>query len=366
MASTLARQGGRRAVVGWALGGTAVALGLLLLDVRASGEGIVRPIRPGALGPSAAVIRRDFPTAALPDDVGVDGQQFYAIARDPWHPDRVAPHLDSPRYRYQWPLLPVLAWLVHPFGGGRGLVYALVAVNLVGLFVGGLALGTISRRLRGPPWVAGLYPVLPGALWSLFDGVADGLAVALSLATIALFLADRTRLAAVAVVAAVLTRETTVLVPLALFLATRRRSDLPVLLAPAAGLAVLFVVVRVVVPAGGEVPESLVLPLGGLIDAIRTRWLEGRELIGMAATLSAFAVGAYVLARRRGPDVLRWVVGLQLAFLSVCSGDVLGNDFGGTRSTLMLLAVATVILVGAATRGARSAPGPAPVLDAGG
>jgi len=342
---------GRRAVAGWALAGTAVAFGLLLLDVRASGAGIVRPIQAGADGPSAEIIRHDFPDATLPDGVGLDGQQFYAIARDPWHPDQVAPSLGAPRYRYQRPLFPVAAWLLHPSGGGPGLVYAMVLVNLVGLFGGGLALGAISLRLRGPPWLAGLFPVLPGAVWSLFDGVADGLAVALSLVTIALFLDGRTRLAACAAVAAVLTRETTILVPLALVLSTRRRADLPLIMAPAVALAALFLAVRLFVPAGGEAAESLVIPLSGLVDAIRRRWLHGKELVGMAATLSAFLLGGYVLAARRGPASLRWVVALQLAFLALCSGDVLGNDFGGTRSTLMLLAVGVVVLVASARGG---------------
>jgi hypothetical protein len=348
-------------VAAWALAGTAVAFALLLLDVAVSGQGIVRPIRAGARGPAAEVIRRDFPQAQLYDDVGLDGQQFYAIARDPWHPEAVAASLDNPRYRYQRPLLPVLGWLLHPFGGGRGLVYALVLVNLLGLFGGGIALGSISLRLRGPPWVAGLFPLLPGGLWSLFDGVADGLAVALSLVTVVLFLDRRVALATAAAVAAVLARETAILVPLALALATRRRSHLGLVAAPAAALALSFLVVRLAVPAGGLPHEGLVLPFTGLVDALRHRWLHGEELIGMAATVSAFVLGAYVLARRRGPAELRWVIGLQMGFLTLCSGAVLGDDFGGTRSTLMLLAVATAILVGSlpgyrASTGARNLP----------
>jgi len=339
------RRGGGRAVAGWALAGTVVALILLGLDVRASGFGILRPIQAGAKGPSATVIRHDFPRARMPDVVGLDGQQFYAMARNPWHPDEVAPHLDYARYRYQRPLLVVLAWLLHPSGGGPGLVYALVSVNLLGLFAGGLALGAISLRLRGPPWIAGLYPLLPGALWSLFDGVADGLAVALALTTIALFLDGRTRLACCAAVAAVLARETTILVPLALVLATRQRSDLPVVVAPAVAIGAVLVAVRLFVPAVGVPLENVVIPFTGLVDAIRDRWLHGEELIGMAATLSALAVAAYVLAGKRGPAELRWVIALQLGFLTVCSGGILGDDFGGTRSTLMLLTVATVILV---------------------
>lgn len=335
--------------------GTLLALGLLLLDVRASGDGVLRPIRAGATGPAAEVVAGDFPDRALPEGIGLDGQQFYAMARSPMHPDEVAGSLDSPRYRYQRPLYPVLAWLLHPTGGGPGLVWALVAVSLLGLLLGGLALGALSDVLRGPPWLALLYPLLPGAMWSLTTSVADGLAVALSLVVVVAVLRERSGLAVLAAVAAVLTRETTILVPVAIFLARRRREDLPLLVVPAAALAAWLLIVRLGVPEGGVRPEGLVLPLTGLLDAVRDRWLHGKELVGMAATVSALAAGAYVLLRRRGPVELRWVVALQLAFLAVCSGDVLGNDFGSTRSTLMLLTVALVALL-AGTRPAVGVP----------
>ncbi|MGI8983455.1 MAG: hypothetical protein ACR2HM_02800 [Acidimicrobiales bacterium] len=146
--------------VGWALAGTALAFVLLLLDIRASGNGILRPIRAGARGPGAAVVASDFPTVNAPDQVGLDGQQFYAVARDPFHPDTVAANLDRPQYRYGRPLYPMLAWLLHPSGGGPGLVWAFVIVSLAGLFVGGLAMGVLSSLVRGPPWAV-LFPLLP-------------------------------------------------------------------------------------------------------------------------------------------------------------------------------------------------------------
>ena len=334
-------------MVAWAVAGTAVAFGLLLIDVHVSGQGIVRLIRPGRVGPAVGVVRHDFPEAALPAGSGLDGQQFYAIARNPWHADEVAPHLGHPRYRYQRILLPALAWVLHPSGGGSGLLYALVAVNLAGLLVGALALGELSQQLGGPRWLAVLYPVLPGALLSLLVTVADGLAVALALVTVTAFLRGRNVLASAAAVGAVLARETTILVPLALLLARRRRSDAAVLVAPALAMAAWFLVVRVAVPAGGSLPEQLVAPLTGLVEAVRTRWLHGHELLGMAATVSALAAGGYVLARAKGPAELRWVAAVQVAFLLVCSSDVLGNDFGGTRSTLALLAVALPVLAAA-------------------
>jgi hypothetical protein len=280
-----------------------------------------------------------------PDEVGLDGQQFYAIARDPFHPEAVATSLDRPQYRYQRPLYPALAWLLHPSGGGAGLVVAFVVVSLLGLFLGGLAMGMLADSLRAPPWLAFLFPLLPGAVWSLTSSVADALAVALCLLTIVATLRDRSGLATVAAVAAVLTRETAILVPFALFLARRRKSDLPLVVVPGVALAAWLVLVRLGVPSGGLPSERLVFPLSGLVDAVRERWILGDELIGMASTLAALAVAVFVLVRRRGLPELRWVIGVQLAFLSVCSGAVLGDDFGGTRSTLMLIAVAVAALL---------------------
>lgn len=345
---------GRRAVTAGALTGTLVALALLLLDIRASGQGITRPIRPGLRGPSVAVIAQDFPEATFPDEVGLDGQQFYAIARDPWHPRTVAPHLDDARYRYQRPLLSVLAWALHPMGGGPGLVVALVVVNLLGLFVGGMAMGTLSADLGGRPWVGALYPLLPGTLWSLFDGVADGLAVALALVTITAFLRGRTRVASLAAVAAVLTKETTILVPLALVIARRGRSNLWVVVAPIVAVVAWFAAIQLLVP-GGQRPGTLTWPFAGIVDSVRGNWLAGRELISLASVVSASVVGAFVLVRRLGPSPLRWVIGMQLGLVALAHEEVVGTDFGSTRATLMLLAVSVVALASATAF--RPAPG---------
>jgi hypothetical protein len=350
-----------RSYVGWAVAGTALAFLLLGLYVRASGQGILLPVRAGSQGPASVVMAQDFPNVALPDNTGLDGQQFYAIARDPFHPRAVAPSLGAPRYRYTRPLYPVLAWLLHPSGGGPGLVWALVAVNLLGLLLGALALGALSESLGGPPWLAMLYPVLPGAVWALTTSVADGLAVSLSLVVVVAVVRGHSGLAWAAAVAAALTRETTIIVPLALVLARRRKEDLPLVALPVLALGAWLLVVHSVVPSGGRTPEHLVLPFSGLIDAARSNWWHGKELVGMASTVPALVIGASVLARRRGPSQLRWVIALQIAFLSLCSSRVLGNDFGGTRSTLMLLAVAVAVLASGSRDPASSLLPPTPI-----
>jgi hypothetical protein len=66
---------------------------------------------------------------------GFDGQQYYALARDPWHV-RGEP-IDFPAYRHARILYPALAWLLSGGGHPVRLLWALPALNL--LAVAGLA-----------------------------------------------------------------------------------------------------------------------------------------------------------------------------------------------------------------------------------
>lgn len=98
---------------------------------------------------TASLVAHDAADADLAPNRGHDGQQFYAIARAPMHLDDAAEHLDRPRYRLQRPLFPVLAWALHPSGGGTGLVWALIAVGVAGVLLSGLGAGALSTALGG-------------------------------------------------------------------------------------------------------------------------------------------------------------------------------------------------------------------------
>ena len=72
-----------RKVVVLALFGTAITAGVVLrmnLDVD---HDVVALMTPGAQSPAAALIRHDFPSYALHEGIGHDGQAFYVIAREP-------------------------------------------------------------------------------------------------------------------------------------------------------------------------------------------------------------------------------------------------------------------------------------------
>jgi hypothetical protein len=340
-----------RDLIRWALVGT---LGLLLLVgvdvVRHGGSNPVSLIQPGTAGPSTAVIARDFPDVEQPAGLGLDGQQYYAIARDPLHLDRAAASLDNPRYRLQRPLLPWLGWALHPTGGGTGLIAALFAVGLLGAFGGAVATGALSRRWGGPAWVAALFPLLPGAYWSLRVTVSDALALALVLGAVACASRDRYVPAVALGVLAVLAKEPAILVLVGWALHRRTRRDLVLVAVPALAVVGWMGWLAHELPPDTARAKDLGAPFAGLWGGWQEQWSHGRELVGMACTLGGLAIGALALGLRRLRHPLGWIVAIQLAFLLVMGKNPTSINFGATRMAMPLMVTAAIAL--ATPRGA--------------
>lgn len=355
----------RTAVVRWAVVGVLLALLLVAYDLGRTSTNPLNLVQPGEGGPSAEVFREDFPDEALLDSTGLDGQQFYAVARNPFDLDEAAEHLDRPRYRLQRPLLSWLGWVGHPSGGGTGLIWSLFAANAAGVAVLALATGALSVRFGGPAWAAALVGLYPGVWWSLRVTVADALATGLALAAVALVANGRTRAAVLAAVAAVLAKETALLLVVAWALAGRRDRPrwVPVVAAGLVGAA-WAAYLRARIP-GTETVGELVAPFVGLVDAVVDRWAQGDELWGLLGAATGFGAAAVALARRGLRHPLAPAILLQLAFLAFANGDVLGNDFGAGRATLPLLAV-SLIAVLTPTPAPSSEPERARAVSAGG
>lgn len=332
----------RRAVARSACLGVLVALALVLLDLAHTSTHPLNLVQPGELGPSVELFREDFPDEEILSSSGLDGQQFYAVAREPFDLDETAEHLDRPRYRLQRPLLSWLGWLGHPAGGGAGLIWSLFFVNIIATFGLGLATGAISLRLGGPPWVAALVGLYPGVWWSLRVTVADTLGTALAFALIALLLHRRSRWAVVAAIGAVLAKETAALVLIGWAIGGwRERSRwYPVI---GAGIVAFTwgAYLRIRLP-GSESVGELTAPLVGFHDAIADRWLDGDELWGLLGAATGLGVALAALVRRGFRHPLAPAMLLQLGFLIFANGDVLGNDFGAGRAMLPLIGLGTI------------------------
>jgi hypothetical protein len=333
------------AIVRFAALATLCMSAYVLLHVAQSSANPLDFIQPGANGPSADVIHADFPGDELPAGLGLDGQQYYAVARDPIHVRDNAAYLDRPRYRMQRPVFPLLAWALHPMGGGTGLVVAFVIVGIAALFVGCLATGALSTALGGPPWAAAFFAATPGAFWSLRVTVADALALALALSAIAFATRSRHRRAVACAVLAVLTKEVALLVLIGWYLSNRSRRN--ALMAATATAAIIgwAVVMRIVLPPDGAGVKEFGLPFVGLARAASRHWLEHQELWGGATAVTALVLAAFVLARHRLRHPLSGIVVVLVAFASIMNSDVIGLNFGATRSMMGLLIVAALGVV---------------------
>jgi hypothetical protein len=333
------------AIVRFAALATLCMSAYVLLTVAQSSANPLDFIQPGAHGPSADVIHADFPDDELPGGLGLDGQQYYAVARDPMHVRDNAAYLDRPRYRMQRPVFPLLAWALHPMGGGTGLVVAFVIVGIAALFIGCIATGALSAALGGPPWAAAFFAATPGAFWSLRVTVADGLALALALSAVAFAARAHHRRALACAVVAVLTKEVALLILIGWYLSNRSRRN--ALMAAAATAAIIgwAAVLRIVLPPDGAGVNEFSLPFVGLARAATRHWFDHQELWGGATAVTALGLAAFVLARYRLRHPLSGIVLVLVAFASIMNSDVIGLNFGATRSMMGLLIVAALGVV---------------------
>jgi hypothetical protein len=353
---------GRRAARA-ALAVSLITAGFVLFDVRARGSAELALLVAGRQGPSWDVIRRDFPDAERNAAAGPghDGQLFYAIARQPMRLAAVARSLDHPRYRLQRPLLPWLAWALHPGGGGPGLAWALFAVGVLGLFAGGVASGLLAVSLGGRPEVAALFPLLGGSFASLRITAADALATGLALGAVALLVERRWRSAVALGVLAVLARETALLVLVGVLVSKRTRDAAAVAAGAAAVAAGWWLWLRHALGGDAAPAELLAPPLRGLAESARL-WAGGEQTMAAVWVPAAILLAALALWRRGVRHLLGPAILIQLALLAALSVDVLGLDFNGTRATLPLAALAVVALAGPGRPGADLEAAAAPLV----
>lgn len=331
-------------VLRWATVGTSLAALLVLIHVRQTGYNILNLLQPGANGPSASVIRRDFPATSLPGGLGYDGQQFYAIGRQPMHWRALVPALDRPHYRLSRPLFPWLAWVLHPSGGGPGLVAAFFVVGVAAMMIGAIALGVHARRNgRSPAWAA-LYPLLPGVLISLRTTTGDALAVSCVLASIVAERRDRPIGTIGWAVAAVLGKEIVLAVLIGNAIARRSRAAILAALAGGAAYVAFWVATALALGSWSSGVVDQTWPLVGFAGAIG-RWIGGRDLFAAGAFVIWAAVTLAALAKLGVRSRATWTIWVPLAYLLCLRADPLELNLGGPRTYLPLTAVAIFVLL---------------------
>jgi hypothetical protein len=342
-----------RQILGWSALGTLLAAALMA-GIVAKGDGIAELLSPGDRGPWAAVIHDDFPHLQPHPGLGHDGQQFYVIARNPLHPKEVAPELDRPRYRLQRIGMPLLAWLIHPSGGGPGLVGAMLAVGLASLFAAGAAVGALATQHGLRPIYALLGPLLPGSLVAVRLSTADALALAAAVGAIALAERRQVLPAALCACIAVLSREALLVTLVAYLLHRRDRvATIPVVSALAVVAGWWLYLHQAVADASRGVDE-LTAPLSGFRRAI-IDGPHGADLGGLLLVGVAVALGVTAMARCGLRSLWTPLVAANLAFLAILDLDVVGPWANSIRVSGPLL-LFSVLGVATTARGDTSTP----------
>jgi hypothetical protein len=240
---------------------------------------------------------------------GYDGQFYYRLALDPFTSKQTdfGVTLDSPAYRNDRIVYPLLTWIVS-LGRAEAVPAVMILLNYLALCaIGGMA-GMYARTLgRHALW--GLSVVFyPGFLFSLARDLTEILAICFLLASLLLIARKHFVIAAVALAIAILTRETTLVWVVGGIIAwgaaklVRKQADVPwyVLVTPIVVFALWEVVLTLhwgMFPLAGNGKVMFGLPFGGLLPQLihDLRVRRGIELVWLAELLLFFLSAAAVL-----------------------------------------------------------------------
>lgn len=240
--------------------------------------------------------------------LGYDGLAYYRLALDPLTDDVTAEGITFTRPAYWQTRIgyPLAAWAVS--GGQPPLVpFALVMVNLVAVLALAYTAARLARELGRSPWWGAVPALWAGYLVGVGQDLTEPLAGALLLGSLVAVRAGRHALAALALTAAALTRETTLVVAVAVLLAGLGGARPPWWVG-ATPLA-LYVGWRTWVRErwSGPVPDPpsdnpLEVPLTALgkylAHAATHLGSEWPNLVLLLPTLAAFAIAATALRQR--------------------------------------------------------------------
>lgn len=327
---------------GWGMVAAAVLLSLLWPLMWAGGQGTVDALLgAGDEGPSRAAIEEEIPDLAPLEGVGHDGQQFYVIARHPFDPQAAEGAVGPLAYRYRRILFPLVAGRMAP-GGGRPVIAAFFALSLLGVALGARALQLLGR---GPRWMPLVAAVSPAVITSLTLSLSDALGSGLALMAVALASRRRWGWAVALAVLAALTRETFLVVAVALLLtpAMPVRWRAAALLAPVAAVGGWMLWLAGAIPGtsvldGGS--DQLALPFAGYLSGDT----DAQTFLVAGLAIVLLVVGA-LRTRVVAPHVAA-VLALQ-AVLLVCVSELVAFNWVNavrTAAPLLPLAVWAVLL----------------------
>jgi hypothetical protein len=295
-----------------------------------------------------------------------DGVFFYRLARNPFTTQQVESgvHLDVPAYRQQRILYPLLAWALAGGGNASEVGWALVAINLVAFGALAWAAATICAHYGRSVWWGAGVALLPGLAISLLYDLSEVVSTALVAAACLALVRKRPGWTAVALSLAVLARETTAVLAVAVAwpvaLAAIRGRPRPTLrtIAVAASPLVVLAIWQALLwrtwdelaTTGGD--SNFALPLVGLVRALghATDGLDGLAIAGAALGVVALvALAATAVRRSTIPDELRLAWALY-AVIAVFLSDEVWASYQASLRVMAELTLLSVLVITAAPR----------------
>lgn len=294
--------------------------------------------------------------------VGFDGTGFYRIALDPVTREVYANGivLDLPAFRHQRILYPLIVWAAA--GGGRATAvgWGLIAVNLAAFAAVGWIGGALAVRLGRRPWWGLALAAYPGFAISLGLDTAEIVASAIALGGLLLIERRSYGWATLSFTAAMLARETTLLIVIGIAVASlvaRRNEDrkipVPVFAAPliayiAWQLALWWWWGTLPLRQGSGV--DITLPLVGLLQRIPDWTSDSSTQAAFHYVLLAAIVLLVVEVLRRtstsqAPIHIRIAAVLSLALAALLSDDIWLHHWGFLRALSEPYLLGTVVLL---------------------
>lgn len=272
------------------------------------------------------------------DSAGYDGQFSHRLARSPLSTDLRVDGIafDRPVDRTSRIGYPALSWAASGGGHEELVPWTLIGVNVVAIGTAAGWAAVLARDAQRSSWLGLLTATWPGLLVALARDLTEPVAAAAVLAGLVLLRRQRLRWATAAMVVAALTRETSLILPLAL------------------------VGVSAVHQFGGLAPARL--------GRIRS-WIVGRDApvgawvglvpIAIYAGWRAFLALAWDAPPRTGPDTpvngLTWPLVRLIEQVGAFARSA-GDPVDLLQLVQLMLVVATVALAVAATCRASAAP----------
>jgi hypothetical protein len=292
---------------------------------------------------------------------GYDGQAYYRLALEPWTA-KANDHgiwLDNPAYRQQRILYPVLAWLLS-LGRPALVPAALIAVNFLALcLIAGVG-AALAHSFQRPSWWGALPALCPGFVVTLALDLTEIVELTLVLVGVWLLLRQRHVGAALCLTLAVLTRESALLVPVALALVWARDRLRGVGQQQPAALFAVPIATYVAwqgllwwrwqsLPFRGN-SGNIGLPLAGLAQYVGrlAPWSRPADAVWLLEMLALVMFGLGVLAalRERRSPLWLCLAWLLYSLLLACLGtSVWGEDIGSLRAITEWYVLGTVLLM---------------------